>query len=112
VGKLEAADGSPPRAAVEGLSVYLNMDKAGRCVGLYVVGSDKEARAKGMGGLLRPSSILSRAVGHPMTILQPTEAASKEDSGLALTTRDGKVPITTRWRAGSLIELRIGDATP
>jgi hypothetical protein len=88
------------------------MDKTGRCVGLYVVGPDKESRAKGMGGVMRPASILSRAFGHPAAIPQPAEAAGKEESGATLTTRDGKTQITARWRSGSLVELRIGDAAP
>jgi hypothetical protein len=112
LGKLEGTDGSTPHGVVEGLAIYLTMDKSGRCSGVYVVGVDKDARAKGMGGVHRPSLLLSKALGHPATVPQPPEAAAKEESGATATTKDGKVPVVARWRSGVLVELRIGDASP
>lgn len=112
LGKLQNADGAAPHAVLEGIAVYLSLDKTRHAIGLYVTGADKDARAKGIVGLNRPSVILSKALGHTASVPPAGPEGSTKDEPTSTSWRDGKVPITARWRNGTLVELRIGDAAP
>lgn len=88
-----------------GVSVYRVHDALRRCMGIYVVGSRKGARAIN-GKDWTAARILSQAVGHSSTIKKPV--------GSATVTRwaEGPFPVVARWEGGDLVELRVGDAAP
>ncbi len=92
-------------ASIEGVAVYVSMDRAGRCTGVYVVGETAAARKEGLKSEYLPALIVTRALGRPATLRRPA-------NGDATTTRwtDGAVPIVARWRQGALVEIRIGAA--
>jgi hypothetical protein len=90
---------------VGGVSAYRVHDAQRRCMGIYIVGASKGARAIN-GKDWSAARILSQAVGHSATIKKPI--------GTATVSRwaEGPFPVVARWEGSDLIELRVGDATP
>jgi hypothetical protein len=94
-----------PAIALDGVTLYLSVDRAGRCAGIYVVG-DKPGSREIASSTWPPDRLLSQAVGAPDVTLPPSAGRS------ILRWYAGGAPVMARWRSGSLVELRIGDATP
>lgn len=93
-------------AALEGVAVYAVFDKQRVCRGLYAVGPAEGSR----GITSAPWSgerLLSQAVGRRASLKPP--AAS---TGTVSRWVEGGVGVVARWRSGTLVELRIGDAAP
>jgi hypothetical protein len=88
-----------------GVSVYRVHDALRRCMGIYVVGASKGARAIN-GTDWSAARILSQAVGHSSTIRKPVGSATVSRWA------EGPFPVVARWEGSNLIELRVGDATP
>lgn len=86
-------------------NLYVVHDTRRRCTGLYAVGADKGARAIGAASWTAPS-LLSQAVGHPATVKKPTGGSS------AARWFENGIPVVARWEGDTLIELRVGDASP
>ncbi len=98
-------DGSVSSIALDEGTVYLSVDRAGRCTGIYAVG--EQAAKRELKSKAWPAArLLSQAVGRASVVQPPSPGAS--------TSRwyAGGTPIVARWQAGVLVELRIGDATP
>ncbi|MFO0554064.1 MAG: hypothetical protein U0271_37130 [Polyangiaceae bacterium] len=93
------------RVTVDTTSVYLVLDGANHCTGLYVVGSKRGARTVGGGAEWSSARILSQAIGNEQSILPP------DRSDIATWTVGG-TPVVARYDSGSLVEIRIGDAKP
>jgi hypothetical protein len=90
----------------QGLTVYLSLDSRQRCIGVYVVGSTKDARAI-RGRPWTADALVSQATGRAATVSSPTfEAQTVSRSTLA------GIPVVARWNAGEIWELRIGNAAP
>jgi hypothetical protein len=107
--KVETVKDDVLHASMEGgVSVYLALDKAKRCAGVYIVGEPKESRARGLKSELLPSLMLSKALGHPTPL---KGLASPGVSASSTWVESGK-PVTVRWRDGEVIEIRVGDANP
>jgi hypothetical protein len=88
-----------------GTNLYVVHDARRRCTGLYAVGANKGARAIAAETWAAPR-ILSQAVGHPATVKKPTGSSS------AARWFESGIPVVARWEGDTLIELRVGDATP
>jgi hypothetical protein len=97
--------GGGPAIALDGVTVFLSLDRKGRCTGIYAVG-DKAAGRAIKSDAWPSTRLLSQAVGRPSPLQPP--------AGQQPTTRwyAGGTPVVARWLAGAPIELRIGDATP
>ena len=92
-------------ARLDGVSVYAVFDKRRTCRGIYAVGPSEGARGI-VSSAWTGARLVSQAVGRPAALNAPSQSASVSrwvEAG---------VPIVARWRAGSLVELRIGDAAP
>jgi hypothetical protein len=105
LGPSSPGPGGAPAIDLGGATVFLAIDRKGRCTGIYAVGStaaDREIKSY----TWPPSRLLSQAVGR--------DSALKPPSGSQPTTRwyAGGAPVVVRWLAGAPIELRIGDAAP
>ncbi len=98
--------GKTPAIATDGVSIYLSLDAQKKCRGIYAVGATKDARAI-HGATWTGDQLLSQAVGHQSSIKAPLS-----DSDSATKMNEGGTAVVARWKAGQLIELRIGDAAP
>ncbi|HEX7841330.1 MAG TPA: hypothetical protein VF469_27820 [Kofleriaceae bacterium] len=105
LGSSTKSEGGVPSIALDGVTVFLSLDRTGHCTGVYAVG-DKENEREIKSKSWPPDRLLSQGVGRASTLQPPVgEQATTRSSA-------GGTPIVARWLAGSLIELRIGDATP
>jgi hypothetical protein len=96
---------SAPKIDLDGATAYVAMDATKRCSGVYVVGTAAAGRA--LDSKAWPAErLLSQAVGKAAKLQQPKEPATTAQW------YEGGYPVTARWRAGALVELRIGDAIP
>ncbi|HEU4729827.1 MAG TPA: hypothetical protein VFT22_18150 [Kofleriaceae bacterium] len=86
-------------------TVYLALDRAGKCTGVYAIG-DKAAERELRSRSWPAARLLSQAVGRP-SALQPPSAGASTSRWFA-----GGAAVVARWESGKLVELRIGDATP
>jgi hypothetical protein len=93
-------------AALEGVAVYVLFDKQRSCRGLYAVGPGEGSRAI-TSTTWSGERILSQALGRTAALRGPAQT-----SGTVSRWAEAGVPVVARWRAGSLVELRIGDAAP
>jgi hypothetical protein len=93
---------------LEGVAVY-PADIAGRCAGLYVVGTTKGSRSLSgkEPGLQR---LLMQATGRP-TVVIPSRPKSLKDQETSTWT-EGTTPVVARWHGEALMELRIGSVVP
>jgi len=97
-------DGAP-RIDLHGTDAYLALDAAHHCAGIYAVGPTSDNRTLSSTEWTA-NRLLSQAVGKPVTVRQPPQGSG------TLQWYEGGYPITARWSAGQLRELRIGAATP
>ncbi len=97
-----AGDAKVATKTVNGVRVYLSLDGQRKCRGIYLTGATDPGHALGDGTL----RLLSQAVGHTAAI-----RAAKGGVGTSQW-MEGATPVLARWRSGTLMELRIGDATP
>jgi hypothetical protein len=94
-----------PSVALDGVTVYLSLDKAGICRGVYIVGDPAAGRL--IKSVAWPvARLISQAVGHPVVVPVP---ANGQSSSRWYT---GGTLVVVRWLNGAAVELRIGDATP
>ncbi|HEX4420296.1 MAG TPA: hypothetical protein VH165_20410 [Kofleriaceae bacterium] len=105
IGPSTTPAGGIPSIALDGETLYLVMDRAGPCTGIYAAGTGTAARTI-RSNTWPPDRILSQALGAP-AVMQPQSTDHPTVRWYA-----GGAPIVARWDAGELIELRIGDATP
>jgi hypothetical protein len=98
-------DGGIASIALDEGMVYLSIDRAGKCTGIYAVG-EKAAERELKSKVWPADLLLSQAVGKASK-LQPPSPGGSTSRWYA-----GGAPVVARWRADSLVELRIGDATP
>lgn len=92
---------------LDGMRVFVVLDAAKRCRGLYLVGEKAGARQLA-GTKWTPDLVMAQAVGHDAAVKSATSA-----TGVA-TSRwfEAPVSVVARWKDGKLVELRIGDAAP
>jgi hypothetical protein len=88
---------------LDGVDAYANVDKAGRCTGIFAVGSAPGSRVFKSETWSAPR-LLSQALGRPIAIPPPSAPVAQW--------YDGGMPIVVRWRGGEIVELRVGDAMP
>jgi hypothetical protein len=88
-----------------GVTVYAIFDKQRACRGVYAVGPSEGSRAIAS-SVWNPERILSQAVGRPASVRKPPSAVSVSRWAVA------GIPVVARWRAGTIVELRIGEAAP
>jgi len=105
VGPLTPRDAGVETTTVDGVLVFLSLDPAKKCRGVYLVGP-KEASRSLDGPAETTARLLSQAVGHAAVVKKPAQGST--------TSRwmEGATGIVGRWADGVLVELRIGDATP
>jgi len=79
------------------------------CTGLYVVGATAGLRALSgkEDGLRR---LLVQATGRPRATIRVRDQSPRVH--LVSRWSEGSTPVTARWNGSTLMELRIGDATP
>jgi hypothetical protein len=94
-----------PAVALDGVTLYLSLDKAGHCAGIYIVG-DKAGKREIASSTWPTDRLLSQAVGAPNVTLPPSAGRS------TLRWYAGRAPVMARWQDGALVELRIGAANP
>jgi hypothetical protein len=94
-----------PAIALDGVTLYLSLDKTGHCGGIYIVG-DKAGNRAIASSTWPPDRLLSQAVGAVNATLPPSAGRS------ASQWYANGAPVMARWQDSSLVELRIGDATP
>ena len=114
LGKIDDTDGKL-HTVIEGVAVYLALDKRTDVVsGVYVVGESKDTRQQGLKIDYLPSLLLAKAVGHPAQVQAPAKvtATSKEPAVTQTTWSEVGIPVVARWRDGTFVELRVGDANP
>jgi hypothetical protein len=97
-------DGAP-RIDLHGTDAYLALDAGHHCAGIYAVGATSDNRALASKEWTA-NRLLSQAVGKPVTVREPPQGSG------TLQWYEAGYPITARWSAGQLRELRIGAATP
>ncbi len=90
-------------ATVDGIAVSLSLDIQKKCRGIYMVGATPGARQ--LDANAEATHLLSQAVGHP-AVVKPVS------NGVTSRWSEGAIPVLARWKDGSLVELRVGDATP
>ena len=104
LGPITAKNANTGYVELDGVATYLVLDAQRKCRGAYAVG------VKGARGIRSATwsgdRLLSAFVGRAATVRRP--ASSTGVSRWA----EGATPVVARWREGSLIELRVGDATP
>jgi hypothetical protein len=92
--------------SLPGVAVYAVFDKQRVCRGVYAVGP-----AEGSRGITSDAwsgqRLLSQAVGRKAALKPPASA-----NGTVSRWVEAGVGVVARWRSGTLIELRIGDAAP
>jgi hypothetical protein len=93
---------------LHGVAVYV-AESGGRCAGLYVVGAAKDARPLS-GKQPALARLLAQATGSASAGIQARPRGGKTHE----TTRwnEGGTPVVARWHGETLMELRIGAATP
>jgi hypothetical protein len=91
---------------LEGATVFPAFASNHKCSGLYVIGSADSLRSYSSTSW-PPERLLSQAVGKPATIHKPAN-----DNVTTTNWYESGFLVVARWRAGSLVELRIGDANP
>jgi hypothetical protein len=96
---------SAARIDLHGTDAYLALDAAHHCTGIYAVGATSGNRALSSTEWTA-DRLLSQAVGKPVTVRQPSQISG------TVQWYEGGYPVTARWSAGRLLELRIGAATP
>ena len=92
-------------ATLDGVLAFLSIDGQKKCRGLYLVGPAKGVRSLDAA----PDAtiyVLSQAVGHPATIKKPPKGSASSQW------MEGGTLVVGRWSNDTLVELRIGDATP
>lgn len=94
-----------PAISLGGVTVFLSLDRAGRCTGVYAVG-DKDGRREIASEAWPASRLVSQAIGQTLALQPPSGSQSTTRLPAAAT------PVTVRWLGGAPVELRIGDATP
>ena len=104
LGPMTDTDAKTAVAQLNGVGVYISFDSQKKCRGVYVAATTLTARNEGMSSDTT-SAILSQAVGHSTTV----KAATGSNT---LRWWEGGTPVVARWHAGTLVEIRIGDATP
>lgn len=105
LGSSTTGPGGAPSIALDGVTVFLSLDRKGRCTGVYAVG-DKASERAIQSSTWPAARLLSQAVGRASTLPPLT--------GSQTTTRSyaGGAPVVVRWVGVGPVELRIGDATP
>jgi hypothetical protein len=98
-------EGQVASIALDEGTVYLAIDRSGKCSGVYAIGAKDAARAL-KSKTWPPERLLSQAVGRP-SVLQAASSGGTTSRWYA-----GGAAVTARWLAGVVVELRIGDATP
>jgi hypothetical protein len=104
LGPLKLNAQNVPMIELDGVTAYFNVDQSGKCAGVYAVGSFGTSHVY-KSSSWPPTRLLSQALGHTSTLRLPSAGAA------TIAWRDG-VPILLRYRAGDLVEMRIGEATP
>jgi hypothetical protein len=105
VGMPTARGAGIPAVPLEGGgNLYLAVDPSGICRGVYATG-DASSRAL-KSAYWTPNKILSQALGRAAYVQQAS------DSHGTARWLDGGVPVVVRWRAGEVVEMRIGAAAP
>jgi hypothetical protein len=104
IGTATHVDASVEGAAVDVVLTFLSIDGQKKCRGVYLVGPVEASRSLEVAAATTVR-LLSQAVGHPATIKKPTRGDTSRWA-------EGWVPVVGRWADGTLVELRIGDATP
>ncbi|WP_437580656.1 hypothetical protein [Sorangium sp. So ce887] len=104
----DAGSASTGWTGLKGVSVYA-AKVGGVCSGLFVVGATPGARSLygNEEGLRR---LLAQATGRPGATLRARSATSKTHS--VSTWAEGSTPVMARWNDTTLMELRIGRASP
>jgi hypothetical protein len=105
LGKAAKRQGDVPSIALDGVAVFLVLDRNGRATGLYAIGDktgDRELKSTSWPA----STLLSQTLGRPSTlpVLRSGETASRSYLG--------GTPVVVRWMEAAPVELRVGDATP
>ncbi|TMQ05464.1 MAG: hypothetical protein E6J90_48945 [Deltaproteobacteria bacterium] len=97
--------GAAPSIALDGVTVFLSVDRKGQCTGVYAVG-DKASGRVIQSNIWPANRLLSQAVGRTAELPQLRDAQT--------TTRSyaGGAPVVARWLGAGPSELRIGDTTP
>jgi hypothetical protein len=93
-----------PAIELDGTTIYLALDRDGRCRGIRAIGDRQLERALAS-STWPPGRLVSQAFGKPMTVASPPSGES-----IVRWSADG-TPIVARWWDHALVELQIGDAT-
>jgi hypothetical protein len=108
VGPLTRLDTNSAKTGLSGgLDAYFSLDSQAHCVGIYVVGSANGQRLFASADW-PAQRVIAQAIGRPV---QTIVSAPNSDSG-AKRWSEGGVPVVARFMDRSLVELRIGQATP
>ena len=93
------------------ISVYGAL-RGNRCVGLYLVGHEKDARAiNDSSHAAAAVQILSQAIGRKVALPDVPKLVAGHMPRLTKWIEAG-APITARWQGSALVELRIGEVSP
>jgi hypothetical protein len=89
----------------DGMSLFFVFDPKRRCTGVYFVGISENSRPLSY-SVQGPGGLLSQALGQ--------EAKVKSPKGQETVTRwaQGGIPVIARWKGSTLMELRVGNASP
>lgn len=93
--------------AVEDILVFAVFDARRKCRGLYAVGAQKNARTIEDEGW-SPEAFLAQSIGRAGATLKRPTSITKNITKW----QEGRVGVVARWRDGTLLELRVGDAAP
>jgi hypothetical protein len=96
---------------VSSVAVFCSM-RGGKCTGVYIVGSEKGARALNDSNRAGTTTrLLSQSLGRTVSLPDPPKP-SGDSAPTTSKWRENGVTILARWSETQLIELRVGDATP
>jgi hypothetical protein len=105
-GRLTRVDTTNAKTSLSGgLEAYFALDSRARCVGIYVVGSQKDSRLF-ISADWSAQRLIGQAIGRQVQTI-----VAAPDSGVKRWF-EGGVPVVARFMNQSLVELRIGQATP
>jgi hypothetical protein len=104
LGELDEPSPAVAMAALGAAHVYLTLDAQKICRGVYAVGASAGARP--LDATEDGAHIISQALGHPSKVRDASPTTTFASWS------DGGTRIVARWRSGTLMELRIGDAAP
>jgi hypothetical protein len=94
-----------PSIALDGVTVFLVLDRGGLCSGVYVTGDKAHMRAIASKDWTA-TRLLSQVLGRATALPPP------RDGQTVVRWYAGGAAIVARWYAGTLVELRVGDAMP